>query len=200
MKRILLTITLSAPSILVGLPVEIITQKGNYLKGLITSVQLGQFKKDANIFFDFDAEFPPTQEAINTYKQIADELLAHAKVTRGEKFEERKLLLGTTIHNTRALLKSFGTGITCTVGIVGTTLLGMGTLSSYGRPHPIGILATIASGLVTIGFGIVTKRYWTRATNHAEIITQEMKMLNEIIDLCTTIQKKMQEKTIVPTI
>lgn len=200
MKRILCTIALSASSILVGLPVEIITQKGAYLKGLISSVQLGQFKKDANIFFDFDAEFPPTQEAINTYKQIADELLAHAKVTRGEKFEERKLLLGTTIHNTRALFKAFGTGITCTAGIVGTTLLGIGTLSNYHRRNPIAVLAIIASGLVTIGFGVLTKRYGTRATNHAEIIAHEMKMLNEIIDLCTEIQKKMQEKTSVPTV
>src|ERR1700722_1736315 len=98
-KIVVFTLSVGAFLRMSALPVEIIKEKGEYLKGLVSAVNLEQFKKDTAIFFDFDPEFPPTAEAMAAYRQVASELVEHAKTTRAEKFEERKLLLGTTIHN-----------------------------------------------------------------------------------------------------
>ena len=194
----LLTFVLNTIMTISGLPVEIIHEKGTYLKNLVTTVKLEQFKKDSGVFFDFDPDFPPTQEALAAYKQVADELVEHTKIVRREKFEERKLLIGTTIHSTGALIKSITLGTLCTIASAGTCLLGIKTVDDH--RGLFGIIVTTLAGTLSICLGYFTRRCWIRAVNQAEIILQEMKMLNEILDLCKATQIKMATITTSPSI
>ena len=162
-------------SALHALPIEMIHKQGEYLKGLITQVKLEQFKKDSALFFVFFPQFSLPEQQMLEYKKIATALLDHANMTRTEKFEERKLLLGSTIHNSRALGKSIALGITTLIGITGSVYAFSHTQTDA---KVIGLLGLFLTGLCAYG----TRHYYKRAINGSDLISQQMQELLLIID------------------
>jgi|GEM_PF-2598314 len=168
-----------------ALPIEQIQKQGEYLKSLITQVRLEQFKKDAALFFEFDPQFPLSGQQMLEYKKIAKALLDHANATRAEKFEERKLLLGRTIHNWRALAKAGALGTMTVVG-GGLTILAFATCRK-GEAILLGALGSVLTGLCAYG----ARHYSKHAVNSIDPINQQMQDLWSMIEVAKQINVQM---------
>jgi len=160
-----------------ALPIDLIHKQGEYLKNLITRANVEQFKKDTAIFFEFDPQFPPSGQQMFEYKKVAKALLDYANLMRTEKFEERKLLLGRTIHNRTALAKSVALGATTGVEIIGFAIVLL-----FARPLIVRcILGTLGLGLTGLcAYG--TRYYWRFAINSIDTINQQTRDLWSIIE------------------
>lgn len=164
-------------SALHALPIDLIHKQGEYLKNLITQANVEQFKKDTAIFFEFDPQFPPSGQQMFEYKKVAKALLDHANAMRTEKFEERKLLLGRTIHSRTALAKSVALGVTTGVGIIGSTIaLTLIIPRTFGLI--IGVPGLGLTGLCAYG----ARHYYKRAINSIDAINQQTRDLWTIIE------------------
>jgi hypothetical protein len=172
-----------------ALPIEQIQRQGEYLKSLITQVNLEQFKKDAAVFFEFDPQFPLSGQQMLEYKKIAKALLDHANATRAEKFEERKLLLGKTIHNWRALAKASALG--ATTGFTGLVSLYV-FLEGFLQHRQLSMF-----GLSLLGFGLTglcaygARYYGKHALNSIDPINRQMQDLLSIIEVAKQLNAQM---------
>jgi hypothetical protein len=160
-----------------ALPIDLIHKQGEYLKNLITQANVEQFKKDTAIFFEFDPQFPPSGQQMFEYKKVAKALLDYANLMRAEKFEERKLLLGRTIHNRTALAKAIALGATTGVGIIGSAIALI-----LVRPRTFGLILGVPGLWLTALCAYGARHYYKRAINSIDTINQQTRDLWSIIE------------------